>query len=454
MMNVRQILKEIQDNIKAVIEQDSDWGVHLWQELLKIHPADIADFFADISHDDFQALFLALPKDLKLEVFENFSDGFQAESLSFLSEQDKIDLLNDMPVDRVTDLLELLSDQDFRHYHKLLHKKAREKVLSLLKFHPETAGGIMDIEVITLVKDFTVEKSIKILQRLSPSRDIHQQIYVTDTGHRLVGHIKLEDLVLHQSQSLISSFMQENEYVAQAEEDRETVAKYMVHYSLMTIPVVGKGNHFLGVISSETLVDVLVEEASEDVQKMAALTPLKYPYFETSFFKMLFQRSYILIPLLLFESLSGTIIRSYEDILGCFLISFIPMLTSAGGYTSSQTSAMAIQGMASGDIRGSNMYKFLRREFLMACMLALVLSIVAFIRIYYSSHNVLQSLAVGLSLGVIVVMSVTLGSCIPFALRRFHVDPVFFAGPFLATIMDIVGVMIYCYITTLILKAF
>lgn len=450
-MDVRYIFQEIKHNMQAVIQGDSDLGRSLWRALLDIHPADIADFFADISPQDFEKLFLAFPQRLKREVFEQLYDNLKIECLAFLSEQDKVDILNDMPVDQVTDLLEQLSDEDFKHYHKLLHKKSRQQVLSLLQFHPESAGGIMDIEVITLVKDFTVEKSIKILQRLSPSREIHHVLYVTDSTHRLVGHIGLEDLVLNPSQSHISSFMKENEYVAQANEDQGTISKNMVHYGLMTIPVVGKDNHFLGVISSETLVDVLVEEASEDVLKMSAVTPLKNPYFETSFFKLLFERSYILIPLLLAESLSGEIVRAYEATLGCFFLSFIPMLISAGGNSSSQTSAMVIQGMASGEIKFSNMLKFLRREFLMALFLGCILGFVAFGRIYYSSGSVLHSFIVSFALGTIVLISVTLGSCIPFVLHRLNIDPAFSAGPVLATIMDILGVIIFCYVARLLL---
>src|ERR1700722_12712891 len=156
-MDSGQILYEIKSNIDTVINRDSPLGQSLWQELLKIHPADIADFLSDITSQESEAIFLALPKELKLSIFEEFSDYMQLETLNFVSEEDKIDLLNELPVDKVTDLLELLSDEDFKHYHNLLHKKSREKVLSLLKFHPESAGGIMDIEVITLVKDFTVE---------------------------------------------------------------------------------------------------------------------------------------------------------------------------------------------------------------------------------------------------------------------------------------------------------
>src|SRR4029079_10345014 len=135
--------------------------------------------------------------------------------------------------------------EELKKYLNLLHGPAREEVNSLMKFHPESAGGIMDIQIFTLLDDFTVEKSIKILQRLRPRRDIHQQIYVTDRGNRLVGHINLEDLVLEEPTKRIASFMHPNELVAFADEDREVIAQQMVHYGLMTVPVVGKENQFL-----------------------------------------------------------------------------------------------------------------------------------------------------------------------------------------------------------------
>jgi magnesium transporter len=245
--------------------------------------------------------------------------------------------------------------------------------------------------------------------------------------------------------------MHKNELVAIADKDREEIAQQMVHYGLMIVPVVGNDNYFLGVISSEALVDVLVEEASEDVQKISALTPMKYSYFETSFWKLLLERSYILIALLLIESVSGTIMRAYEETLGVLLLSFFPMLISTGGNTSSQTSALAIQGMASGDIRATNVLRFLKRELYMALMLAGVLGVVSFARVWASTHSILHSAIVSISLAGIVLTSVVLGSCVPLVLKRLNIDPAFSAGPFLATAMDILGILIFCYVSRLLL---
>jgi len=284
-------------------------------------------------------------------------------------------------------------------------------------------------------------------------RDVYQYLYVTDRANRLVGYITLEDLVLQEPEVRIGSFMRESQLVVDANEDRESVAKKMVHYGLSNAPVVDEAHHLLGIIPSLTLVDVLVEEASEDVQKMSALVPMKESYFDTSFWRLFYERSRILIALLLAGSFTTTIMRAYESTLEIgFLLYFASMLTSTGGNTSSQTSAMVIQGLALGEIQPSNMFKFLRREFLMACMIGGILGLTAFLRVYFTVNDAMQAAVVSLALALIVIVSVVFGSCIPLVLRRFNIDPAFSAGPFLATLMDILGALIYCYVARLMLS--
>lgn len=452
-MDEKGFLQDIQENLEEVSRHESALGKYLWNELIKMHPADIARFLTDLERDQAQQLFVQMPHDLRLPVFEELTTKMQVHMLSVLDEQAKIDALNRLPAEALTDIFDILSDEDLKKYLELLHKKSRERVLALMQFHPESAGGIMDVEVISLRQEFTVEKCVSILQRLRPSRDIYQEIYVTNNENQLVGFIKLEDLVLHHPQTSISSFVRKNEIVAEAHEDREVIAQKMVHYSLMSIPVVDNQDHLLGVIPSDTLVDVLVEEAGEDVQKMSALAPLKYPYFETSFVKLLFERSYILLALLLAQSFSTSIMRAYESTLKFgVLLYFTTMLISTGGNASSQTSAVILQGMASGDINPSNWKRFIKREMLMACMLAIILSVAAFIRgVLTPPTSYLESFAISASLALIVMVSVTIGSCIPIILKRLNIDPAFAAGPFLATLMDILGILIFCMVARLIL---
>ena len=442
-MKEKNILFQIKENLEEVIQRRTSRGKSLWLILLDQHPVDIADFFADIDRESMQKLFLKIPKKLRLEVFEEFSDLLKVYCLSFLTEQDQVNLLNSLSIDDLTDLFDYFSDEELKRYLNLLHMKAREKVLSLMKFHPDSAGGIMDVEVLSLFEDFTVEKSIKILQRLRPDQEVYHQIYVTNKKHQLVGHINLEDLVVHTPKERISEFLRKNKLVAAAEEDQESVAKRMVHYNLTTVPVVGADNQFLGVIPSETLMDVLVEEASEDMQKMAALAPMKRTYMEMPIRNILLSRGSILVPLLLAESITTMIIDTHKEGMSIIMLAFVTMLISTGGNASHQTSALVIQGMSSGELSQSNIKRFLRREFLVAFLLSLILGATAFVRAYYTTGALLNSSIVAVTLGSIVMLAVTLGSGTPLLLKRLNIDPAFAAGPFLATFIDIIGVLIY-----------
>lgn len=451
-MDTQKILNDILENIDAVIAQSSAEGVKFWREFTALHPADIARFLGDTDKTHAQVLFKQLPPQLKLSVFSHLSYSMKVFSLSFLDDSDRGYLLTNLPVDELTDFFDELSDDELKKYLKLLHKKDREQVLSLMRFDPESAGGLMHTDVLTLMQDFTIEKSIQILQRLQPRRELHQQIYVTNQDNELVGHINLEDLLLKNPKTRLSSILRKNELVVGVDEDRESVAQKMVHYKLMSVPIVGTGNVFLGAIPSDTLIDIIEQEAAEDVYKISALTPIKHTYFETPFKSLFYQRASILVILLLVQTFSTIIIGTYEALLGGFLIMFTTMITSAGGNSSSQTSALVIQGINSGELTDTNMGRFLRREFFMAFAIGASLGLVSFARVYLThAGNTSGNIAVSISLAIIVIVSVMLGSLIPLILKKLKLDPALSAGPFLATIMDVLGLLIYCVISQLIL---
>lgn len=453
-MNIKRFMHDMREHLDAVIEQQDDLGRTLLTHFSKEHPVDIADFLEDIARNQAKLLFNLLPHDVQVKTFLEFSDGMKAFILNNTPDEEKTALLHALAPDELTDLFDQLSDDDLKSYLTLLHTSLREQVISLLQFDPESAGGVMHTDVLSLVRDFTVEKSIKLLQRLQPSRDVHERIFVTDATHVLVGYINLEDLVLQKPETRLNSFMSPNELVARADEDRETVAKAMVHYNLMIVPVVDERDVFLGVIPSETLVDVLVAEASEDAQKMAALTSAKLSYFRLPFLRVLRERSYVLVILLLAESFSRTILHAYEETFRTTMIlyTFIPMLMSLGGNTSHQTSAIMIQGIASGEVGPDNMFRFLRRELLMAFCLSVVLGVVSFARVIMTGGTTWQGVAISVTAGSIVLCAVSLGSAIPLVLKRMGMDPAFSAGPFLATIMDVLAVLIYCAMVSYIVR--
>jgi magnesium transporter len=309
----------------------------------------------------------------------------------------------------------------------------------------------MDINVLSLLEDFTVAQSIQILQRLKPDQELHRRIFVTSHRHSLRGYILLEDLVLKNPGTRLVTIIRPVEFAALADEDQQEVAQKMTHYDVTIAPVVDRENRFLGVISAEGLVDIIEEESSEDIYRMATMSPIKHSYFETSFFSLLYHRSFILILLLFAQTFSTIILRQYEFLLAGFLFSFVTMLASTGGNVSSQTSALVIQGLATGELSDENIQRFIWREFLMAIMIGFILAMAAFVRVYFGYYRFWEAIAVSLSLGVIVVISVMLGSCMPLILKRLNLDPAHSAGPLLATVMDIVGLFTFCAISWLIL---
>jgi magnesium transporter len=445
------LFDQIQDNIESVIKEQPPLGALLWQELIKLHPADIALLLSYMSEEHIIQVFSKLNPHLKLAVFQELSDTLKGLCLSSVSEVDRAHLLSSLPLTDLTDFLDELSDEELNKYLKLLHKREREAVIPLLKFNPQSAGGIMDTNVLSLQESFTVEKSIQILQRLQPNRDLHQQIFVTNAENKLVGNIHLEDLVLKKPHTILKSILRDNVLEVMVEEDQEDVAQKMIHYSLTIAPVVATNDVFLGVISSEALVAVVEEEASEDIYRMSAIVPIKDTYFETPFHKLFYQRSSILITLLLFQTLSSIIVQHYQVLLAGFLTYFLSMLISTGGNASSQTSALAIQGMATGEINESTRLRFIWREFFMALLIGLALGAFSFARIYLTHRYLYGSIAVSISLTTIIIVAMTLGSCMPLLLKRLRIDPAHSAGPLLTTFIDVIGLLIYCLISQMIL---
>ncbi len=440
-----------------IITQGKPEGVALLKQMSKVHPADIAHFFEQIDAHEALEFFLLLPREVQVRVFDEVNHSLKVTLLESFAEHERAAFLTHLSIDDLTDFFEDLSDKELSRYLRLLHKRDRARVISLLQFDPETAGGIMYTDVLTLMQDFTIAKSIHILQRLRPNRALHHKIYITNQNNELLGHINLEDLVLKAPTSRLDSIMRTDELIVHVGEDRQEVAQKMIHYGLTNVPVIGDDRSFLGVIPSEALVEIVEEEASEDIYRMSALTPIKYTYFETPFKTLLYQRSSILIILLMVQTLSSIIISRYEKLLYGFLTYFISMLTSSGGNASSQTSALAIQGMATGEIDEASSIRFVRRELVMAALIGLMLGFFSFVRTYGmhlffgSPFSMEGTIAVSISLALIVFVSVLLGSSMPFILKKIGVDPAHSAGPLLTTVIDVVGLLLYCLVASFIM---
>jgi len=453
MLKVKKILFQIENNIDATLYEDTALGSDLWKILLQQHSADIAMLICKFDSEKQEALFKKLPKDIAIKVFRKISAIIQATLLVTTDQDFAAALLKNMPADELTDLFDHLSDENLEKYLKLLQGKQRNQIISLLNFNPRSAGGRMNSDVLTLQKEFTVKKSIELLQRIGPTKDLMPHIFVTNKDNLLVGHITLDKLVLSKPETPLSAIMNKNVLHVYVDEDQEDVANQMHHYGLLYAPVIDKNKHFLGVITADDVFEIIKEEGSEDVYRMFGLIPIEHSYFSTPTWRLVWQRGIWLVGLLVLQSVSSIILKSYSSILNEYTIIaiFLTMLIGTGGNAGNQSATIVIRGLTTKEVTRRNAYKVLLREMGISVIMGLLLVAVAFVRVYFSSGDMRSTLAIVIALFLTVVTSMTLGSLIPIMLERFDIDPAHSAAPFLATLMDIIGVLIYCIVCSKIL---
>lgn len=413
------------------------------EEIRELHPADLCEIFDSISNSVRIYLFSHLPSPKKADVFIEFSNNKRHNIFLHATKNEREALLHYLSINELVDFFDDLSDEEIREYIQLLNKKERKKVLSLLEFPETSAAGIMESDVIVLPPDISTAKTILLLKKTKANKTLYKTIYIVNHEQILIGYILLEDLFFAEEKENISKLMKPAEYFVKSDEDQETVSIYMTRYKLSIIPVIDHTNHFLGVITSEIVARTIELEAAEDIFRMASLSPIQYTYFETPMTKLIWQRASILTLLLLLQSISTMIIGKYTALLNGFLITYIGMVTSTGGNTSSQVSALVIQGLASGDIKIKDQYRFLKREIIISSFLAIIVSIIGSARIYFFHYQIKETIIIFSSLFSVILFSTILGSAVPFILHKVKVDPAYSAGPLLATCMDILGVILF-----------
>lgn len=452
MLHIETLISQIEDNIETVLTEDSALGHDLWHNLLSCHPADIATIIEAIDEDYHLTLFKKLPKELSAKVFERMSPPTQGYMLTQVDTEHASVVLKNMQADKLTHLFDYLSDDELKKYLKLLQKKQRHHLISTLNFAPKSAGRIMDTDVLCFQKDFTVKKSISILQRLGESNNLLPRIYVTDQENILVGFIEMKDLLISKPETILAQIVHKPEVVINVHEDQQEVVDKMQHYDLFVVPVADSFNHFLGAVTADDIYDIIEEETSEDVYRMSGLD-LDHSYFQTPFWKLVQQRSTWLMGLLLFQSSSSYIMAHYENLLSHYSILFMfqTMLIGTGGNAGNQSATLVIRGLSTGEIALKDTLKVLFREFRISMILGIMLVSISFLRVYFTHHEFWSAIAISLSLFAIVITSMMVGTLIPLILERLNIDPAHSAAPFLATLMDILGVLIYCLISSKIL---
>ncbi len=421
-----------------------------------LHPADIAEIISELYGDEKVSLFSLVRKDKAVEVFDELDENDQIFILEHLPPDDKAYFLNEMAPDERADLFEELTSEKSQEYESLMTEEARREVEILTSYSSETAGGLMTTEFASVVESMTVGEAIDFLRMTAPDKETIYSIYVTSEKGVLVGVVQLKDLILSDPRKKISDIMDEKVISVDVNTDQEEVASIMKKYNLTVIPVVDKYRKLLGIVTIDDIIDVIHEEASEDIAKMVGthledietlLSPLKSARLRMPW----------LILTYIGEVLVSFIVKHFEPTLQqvIALTSYMPLIAAMGGNVGTQASTICVRGLAMGTIKMNDLGKVVVKETLAGSIMGLTYGVVlALISLLVYGLKYSFVLPISALVGCLASMtfSSVMGSIEPFVLIKLKKDPATAVGPLVTTGTDILSTTTYLTVATLLLK--
>mgnify|MGYP001401232682 CR=1 FL=1 len=431
-----------------------DWD-SLREVLLEFPEQDIAELLQELDDERRLVLLRLLPRDILPEVFSYLDDTLKKDVMKAVTEEEIKIILAGMPPDDRTDFLETLPGRSIQMLVSLLSPDDRRETLQLLGYPAESVGRLMTPDYVAVRPEWTVQEALDHIRRKGLDSETINIIYVTDRYWHLLGVVGLRRLILARPDERIEEIMETNVVTISPLEDREKAVQTIQHYDVIALPVVDGDGVMLGIITVDDLFDVAVEEVTEDFQKSAAVKPLKTSYRESSALALYRKRVVWLASLLGISVVTTGIISWRAETLSSAiaLAFFIPLLIGTGGNTGNQSSTLMIRALATGDIKDRQWINALFREIVIGCLLALTMGAASWILGLIKGGAQIAAI-VSLSMMAIVIVSSLLGVVLPIVLQRFRIDPAVASNPLIASVMDIVGLLIYFQIATTILKGF
>lgn len=422
--------------------------------LAEMEPIDIAEIFDEVDDEKDVILFRLLPKDLASDVFVNMNVQSQQELIKKFTDSELKNILNDLFIDDTLDIIEEMPSNVVVRILRLSSKESRESINKLLGFPKDSAGSIMTTEFVSLRVKMTAAEALAKIRKQALDKETIYTCYVTDDSKHLLGIVTAKDLILHNPEDIVGDFMEENFVFSTTKTDKEEVSQLLSKYDLLAIPIVDNENRINGIVTVDDAIDVIQEEAAEDISKMAAISPNNKPYLQTSVFKLFSSRIPWLLLLLLSATFTGLIINIYESTLNSLsplLFACIPMLMGAGGNAGSQASVTIIQSIALNEVSFRDLFKVLWKEIRISIVVAFVLSVACFGKlllidnlIFGYDYSVKISLVVSLALFATICISKIIGAFLPMLAKKCKLDPAVVASPFITTLVDIISLIIYC----------
>ena len=440
------------EEIKELLETKQ--YTRLRQKLIELYDADIAQVLEEIPEEDMIKVFRILPKDKAADVFAYLEVEHQQMIITSLSERDAANIINNMMADDAADLFEEMPANVVRRILASASADTRRDINHLLRYPDSSAGSIMTVEFVDLKENLTVAQALERVRKVGRDSETINNLYVLDKSRTLLGILTLRGLLLADPDKTVGEIMETNVVSVNTLMDQEDVAKQFKKYDFTAMPVVDNENRLVGIITVDDIVDIMEEETTEDIEKMAAIVPTDKPYMKTSVFATWKKRIPWLLLLMVSATFTGSIMKNFEEALGAIpaLSFFIPMLMDTGGNAGGQASVTVIRGLSLEEIAFKDFFKVCWKEMRVAFLCGITLAACNFLKLlFFDKVGVMIAFVVCITLIVAIFVAKLVGCSLPMVAKRLGFDPAVMASPFITTIVDALSLIVYFAVATNIL---
>ena len=441
--------------LEKVFELISKGDFKELKELLSdANESDVAEVLDELSKEDLAVVFRLLKKDEAVDIFSYMDSDTQEKLIETLSDKEVASIVSKLYIDDAADLIDELPANLVNKVLQNASPTKRKAINEILKYPEDSAGSIMTVEYVDIKSGMTVKECFDRIRKIGLNKETVYILYVVDTNRSLIGVTTVKELLMHDYETKINDFMEENVISVTTNEDKEEVAKMFDKYDFLALPVVDNENRLVGIVTVDDAMDVMSEENEEDFEKMAAMAPSEDDYLKESVFTQYKNRIVWLLVLMLSSIVTGKIITNYENAFAAvpLLVSFIPMLMDTGGNCGSQASTMVIRALATDELEPKDIFKALWKEARIGVLCGLTLGVVNGLRIYIQYGDGGIALVIAITLFITAVLSKSLGCILPMLAKACKLDPAYMASPLITTIVDAGSLAIYFNIALVLLN--
>jgi magnesium transporter len=451
-LNPHQELRQLVcSQLKILLEQKNWEGAKAI--LVPVQPVDIAEAIEELPETMQAIAFRLLAKDEAIAVYEYLDVSVQQVLLQDFTREDVLEIIDKMSPDDRAKLFDELPAKVVRNLLVHLSHEQREATAMLLGYQPNTAGRIMTPEYISLKENWTVIQTFELIRRIAPDKETIYSLYVTDRVHHLTGHLSLRSLVAASGEQTIGEIMNPHVISVHTDTHQKEVAHLIQRYDFLALPVVDGENRLVGIVTVDDIIDILEAETTKDIHTLGGIQSGENNYFHTKLYNIVRRRALWLTVVFVITTLASVIIQAQEQLLQqvIVLIAFIPLLIDTGGDVGSQSSTVVIRGLNTQELNSHGLWWIVKREAIVGALLGVVLGVSTIIWAYLLQGNLAIAVVVGVSMFLISLLSSTTGAILPFLFSLLGLDPALMSAPFITTIADVLGVLIYLSVARLVL---